>query len=401
MRRALRRIVGRLAGTETARNEKAERDRARRQRKEDLRARRAELAAAKQQSEAERAVRKQEATARLDDERRALEAITAKAYDDYMMIRDHVRCMREWSRRSPVVLTDVEQRMVAALADLWNASPDTIATLRRRCGPMGGTCAGDYDAAASDFATRLKRELSTLRRQGPRDLFVQEPKALGGFGFEKRGELYNEDTLRFFKALVALHDGAVLQPCRDTTTDRHLVWEIGGGWGGFAHQLKTVCPNVTYVITGIPETFLVSAVYLNAVFPGARCRFVTEPSTDLWHHWDELDFIFAPESALPVLQPPRLDLTIDIMALRAMSVERTRFHVQRAFDLECPYLYSLMPPQSEAEQAGVWGVVERLYWPHPIPARREQWARPVIGVEPGPPPETEEAHLVGWRRIRV
>jgi hypothetical protein len=155
------------------------------------------------------------------------------------------------------------------------------------------------------------------------------------------------------------------------------------------------------LITGIPDTFLVSAVYLSAVLPGARCRFATEPSMDLWRDWEDVDFIFAPESALPVLQPPRLDLAIDMMALRNMSVDRARFHVQRAFDLRCPYLYSLMPPGTFAEQATVWGLIERLYWPHPIPARREQWSRPMVGVDPEPPPEHEEAHLVGWRRMRV
>jgi putative sugar O-methyltransferase len=380
---------------------KAERDRERLQQREDLVARRAELKAAKRQADEERAARKQEERARLDDERRALAAIGAKAYDDYVMVRDAARHMRECEDRSAVDYTDAERRTIEGLAPLWNASPDTIAHLRRWCEPLSAIRASDYESESSDLATRLKRELSMLRRQGAQDLFVRESRALAGFGFEKHGELYNEDTLTFFKALVALHDGAVAQSFK-VSTERRLVWEIGGGWGGFAFHFKTLFPNVTYLITGLPDAFLVSAVYLKAMFPDARYRLFTDmPSADLFQPWHETDFIFAPESAVRVLRPPRLDLAIDVSMLCHMSVERVRSHVRRAFDLGCRYWYSRFPPGGFAAQSMVSDVVRECYWPHPIPARRERWTPAVMGVDPEPRPETEEAHLVGWRRIRA
>ena len=401
LRSATRQLAGRFTGREKARKERAERERVRQQRRADLIARRVALTAAKRQSEAEHARRKQEASARVEEERRALEAIAAKAYNDYVHVRDHVRRMRAVSDDHAVALTGAEQQMVNALAHLWDATPETIANLRRSCEPISSVRASDYQAAPSDLLTKLKRELGMLRRQVGRELFVQESRALGGFGFDRHGELYNEDTARFFKVLIALHDGAVLEPCRGTGS-RRLVWEIGGGWGGFAYQLKTICPNVTYLITGIPDVFLVSAVYLMAVFPGARCRFFSESShADLWQDWDQVDFNFVPESALPTLLPPQLDLTVDIMALGNMSAERVRSHVQCAFDLGCRYFYSLLPPACSADRPTVSGMIERLYWPHPVPARREQWAPAVMGVEPEPATDTENAHLVGWRRIRV
>jgi hypothetical protein len=378
---------------------KAERERLRLQQREDLVARRAELKAAKRQAEEERAVRKQVERARLESERRALDAIGAKAYDDYLMVREAARCMRGHENRAAVGYTDDERRTIDGLAPLWNATPDTIAHLRRWCEPLSAVRASDYETEPSDLATRLKRELSMLRRQGAQDLFVQESRALDGFGFEKHGELYNEDTLMFFKAIVALHDGAVAQAYR-APAERSLVWEIGGGWGGFAFQFKTLFPNVTYLITALPDACLVSAVYLKAVFPEARCRFFGDSApADLFREWEEIDFIFAPESALHVLQPPRLDLTIDIAALSGMSVDRIRAHVRRAFDLGCRYFYSLFPPGRSDGQAMVSDAVRQFYWPHPIPARRERWAPAVMGVDPEPRPDTEEAHLVGWRRL--
>ena len=379
-----------------------EQERARLQQREDLLVRRAELKAAKRQAEEERAVRKQEERARLENERRVLDAIGAKAYDDYLMVREAARRMRGCEDRGAVGYTDDERRTIDGLAPLWNATPDTIAHLRRWCEPLSAVRASDYETESSDLATRLKRELSMLRRQGAQDLFVQESRALDGFGFEKHGELYNEDTLMFFKAIVALHDGAVAQAYR-APAERRLVWEIGGGWGGFAFQFKTLFPNVTYLVTGLPDAFLVSAVYLKAVFPNARCRVFTDAaSAGLFQQWQEIDFIFAPESAVRVLQPPRLDLAIDISTLCHMSVERARSHVRRAFEWGGRYWYSLFAPSvAAAAESMVSDLVRACYWPHPIPARRERWTPAVMGVDPEPRPNSEEAHLVGWRRIRV
>jgi putative sugar O-methyltransferase len=401
IRNTIRRLANPFGDRAHPPNDKAERERLRLQQREDLVARRTALRAAKREAEEERAVRKQDARARLDDERRVLDAIAARAYDDYLSVRDAVRRMKEWSGGAAVAYTDGEQRTIDALVPLWDATPDAIARLRRSCEPLSRVRARDYVDRGSDLATRLKRELSMLRRQGAGALFVQESRVLGGFGFEKHGELYNEDTLTFLKALVALHDAAVLQPFGEKTRERRLVWEIGGGWGGFAAQFKTLFPDVTYLITGVPDVLLISAVYLKAVFPQARCRFFAGPQADLFHEWEDADFVFAPERALPLLQLPRLDVTIDAMALVDASVDRVRAHVRRAFDLQCRYFYSLFPPGRNDDRAIVSNALAECYWPHPIPARRERWAPAVMGAEPEPPPDTEEAHLVGWRRMCV
>ena len=65
-------------------------------------------------------------------------------------------------------------------------------------------------------------------------------------------ELHSEDTIKFALAATALQDGAVFTAFR-AAARRRVVWEIGGGWGGFAYHFKTLCPNVTYLITGSPS----------------------------------------------------------------------------------------------------------------------------------------------------
>ena len=363
-------------------------------------ARRAERLVAKQQADAEKRRRRQEADARRAAEHREREAVAARAYEQYQRVR-------EWARRTPDVdaearasLTDAEQRMVAGLAHLWDASPDVIANLRRHCEPITGVRVADYEGGPDDLALQLKYKVGFLRRHIGAEFFVQESPLLGGFGAEWHRQRYNEDTVRFFKGIAALHDGGVLEECRHDNP-RRFVWDIGGGWGGFARQFKTICPNVTYLITGIPELLLVSATYLMTVFPNARCRFY-EPSAaeGLWQGWEQVDFIFAPESAVARMQPP-IDAVLDVMALRHMTDSRLSVHVQRAFDLGARYVFSQLPgPCFPLDVPRVWRAIGRLYWPHLIPPRIEASAF-VTEDEQAVPLIDDYAHLVGWRRIRV
>jgi hypothetical protein len=390
-------VAARLARTSAARKEKAARQqRLEGQRDAERLARRAEMAATKQHARAESARRKEHERARADAERRAFAETAARAYE-------HYQCVRSWAQRmrdtgGDVARSDADAQAGRELSHLWDASPETIARLRRWCEPVSAVRASDYEPASDERAHRLRRELALLWRQVGRELFLCESPLLGGFGDSKKGDLYNEDTLRFFTVLVALQDGALLPVHRGP--ERRVVWEVDGGWGGFAYQFKTICPNATYLVTSSPDRFLLSAVYLMSVFPGARCRFYDPAAPDdLWRDWEQVDFAFAPESALPSLRPPRLDLVLDLLSLARMQPERASAHVTRAFDLGCPYTYSLLPDDASSEASAVaLNAISRFYWPHPIPPRREP-ARPGSAathesVDDGP------AHLVGWRRIR-
>ena len=126
----------------------------------------------------------------------------------------------------------------------------------------------------------VRREAEGVARGSARPICSCRSGAeLGGFGFEIDGRLFNIDTLKFFEVLIALEKGAVLQEFRGNA-ERRLVWEIGAGWGGFPYQFKSLCPNVTYVISDFPELFLFSATYLMTAFPDARVAFWGEEPAD-------------------------------------------------------------------------------------------------------------------------
>jgi hypothetical protein len=359
----------------------------REQRQRERAARKSEQLAAKHHEKALRQQRRAEAAVRAEASRRALDAAGARACQHYPRVRDWARA----AHRRDIALTAVEKRIADALAPLWNADAGTIANLRRWAEPIGGIRAADYAVPSSELGKRIRRDLKRLYVEVGADLFVAESPLLGGFGFTSGGQRYNDDTVKFFNVLVALRDGAVLDGIRNAT-DRRLVWEVGGGWGGFAYQFKTICPNTTYVITGTPELLLLSAVYLMTVFPDARCRFHGASSCDdVWQGWQEADFIFALEPALSELRPPRLDLAIDVTGLRDMSLDRMATHVQWAFEQACPYFYSLEPGGSSGDVPDHWNAIGRFYWLQPVAPR----------VEPTKVERIDYSHVIGWKRLRL
>jgi hypothetical protein len=376
----LARAAAKLARTELARAEKAARRKA-----------------IKERSEAGRIAQREHAVtlkAEAGIKRTVEGAASMTAYAHYLKVRDWLRPI---SASNGMGLTAVEQQMVARLGHLWDATPETIAALRQWCEPITGDRPADYAEGSSESFIRLKRDVPFLRRQDANDLFVQESPLLADW-VQARARPLQRRHDSVFKALTALNDAAVLDEFRGNTP-RRLVWEIGGGWGGFAFQFKTICRNVTYLITGLPETLLVSAVYLMTAFPDARFRFHSASTeSDVWSDWESVDFILAPESAVPDLKPPRVDLVIDLMALRNMSDHRVVWHVQRAFDFGARYFYSIEPgPIFPATPSSAWRAIETLYWPHPIPPRLDA----SVFVSGASMPQVDDyAHLVGWRRIR-
>jgi hypothetical protein len=246
----------------------------------------------------------------------------------------------------------------------------------------------------------MERDLVRLLEKGESSLLVDEPAALGGFGFQGCGKTYNEDTLRYFRAVSLLQDAALIKDFRDGPP-RRTVWEIGGGWGGLAYQFKTLCPDVTYLITGTPDLFLVSAVYLMTMFPAARFRFFDANEPDaFWRDWDQVDFAFASERAVAGMRPPSLDLTLDLMALERQSPARIEMHVQRAYALGCRYFLSVCPvgDHDPSVASAVGPVVERWYWPHPVSTHAGLAKRLALAGAKGS--SIERTYFLGWRRLR-
>lgn len=363
------------------------------------------LHAEEQEEEQRRAVK------RLDQEQRAARELAAaketafvaesasRAFANYRLVRDQVRRQCE-ALPDTSHLTACERRVLEALEPLWQAGPEIIATLRQHGQAISDVRMADYDTAERGLHAHLERDLRRLLARGDAGLWLDEPPILGSFGFRSFGRRYNEDTLRIFRGISLLQDAALIGEFRGREP-RRTVWDIGGGWGGFGYHFKTVCPDVTYLITGRPEQFLLSAVYLMTLFPTARFRFYDPANADaFWDEWASVDFAFAPESIVAGMAPPLVDLVVDVMTLERMSPDRLALHVRRAYDVKARYFLSTCPAAGPdgATVSAVASALEHRYWPHPVCAPGSLARRLSLWSPDG---RVERTYFLGWRRLQA
>ncbi|MEA2150743.1 MAG: hypothetical protein QOD69_2573 [Solirubrobacteraceae bacterium] len=284
---------------------------------------------------------------------------------------------------------------------MLDASPLIIERLRHHTYPITGIRPYEY-RSGKDRAAQYAAKLEALASLGGRDLRVPESPALGGFGHEIGGALWNIDTLKYHEVLVALEQAAVLWSFRRDDA-RRVVWEIGAGWGGFAYQFKTLFPDTTYLIVDLPHVLLYSGTYLQTVFPEARIHLYGEGDVD----WDRADFVLAPHTALDELAPPRLDLTLNMVSFQEMTQAQVEGYVRRAHELGSPFVYSLNRERSRYndELISVSDVISRRYWLYEIPVLPVSYLKMLDTSAPSKArrpktaaPEGDYRHLLGRSR---
>ena len=338
----------------------------------------------------------------------------SSAYRAYEDARAHVLRMKDAEARDGVYAPSAYwTEELDNFGYMFDASPLVIDRLRHHCFHITGIRVYEYRSNREEQARRMEEKLQTLHALGHPELHVPEARELGGFGFEIDGELHNIDSLKFYEALIAMQEGGVLAPFREPGGERRLVVEIGGGWGGFGYQFKTLCPGVTYALVDFPELFLFSATYLKAKFPDAKMLF--------WHADDapsheallDADFVFIPHTGLGALSLPRLDMTINMVSYQEMTTEQVDAYARFARDQGAPYIYSLNRERStyNRELSSVSEVLSRHYWTHEIPvlpvsytqmldARtklRARARRTKLPLRKGMP----YRHLIGWKKLEL
>jgi len=273
---------------------------------------------------------------------RRLEAARAgDDYRNYQRARDAVLRMKdlEAADAGTIAPSDYWREELANLDYMLDASPLVVENLRQHCYHVTGDWPYNYRSGKEKRRDQYAAKLEALSAQGDRGFFVHESPRLGGFGFEIDGGLVQIDTLKYFESLIAMEKAGVLDSVRG---GRRVVWEIGSGWGGFAYQFKTLFPDVTYVMTDLPELFLFSGTYLTSLFPDARAVYYgVDAASAAEIPWDEADFVFVPNSVLEAVAPPELALTVNMVSFQEMTTEQVRGYVGHAADLGSPYLYSL------------------------------------------------------------
>jgi hypothetical protein len=222
---------------------------------------------------------------------------------------------------------------------LLDASPLVVNKLRHHCYHITGVRPYDYRSGSQPQRGQIARRIDELRRVGGDDLLIPESAALGGFGYELDGGLFNLDTVKFYESLIAMRISDVIDPLRSEADP--IILEIGGGWGGMAYQIKTLIPHATYIIVDLPELFLLSATYLSTVFPGSVLSFFGHDSS-----WSDADFVFVSESDFRQFKPTHLSLAINMVSFQEMTTEQVTQYMSGLVKMGVQVVYSLNRPRS-------------------------------------------------------
>lgn len=269
------------------------------------------------------------------------EARSSPAYRNYLAVREGVLDILDRHLGKDDEPSGYWREELAGFDYLFDASPLVIAKLREHCYHLTGLRSYDYRGHHGHKARPFAEKLASLREVDESGLLVPESPLLGGFGHEIDGTLINVDTLKFYECLIALDRSGALATLREKEGHGKVVIEIGAGWGGFAYQVRTLCPRVTYIIVDLPQSLLFSGTYLKTVFPQASMRLATEPVTARGAGQTEVDFILVPHFFFADSNLPDPDLAVNIASFQEMTTEQVRRHAARLRELRCPLLYSL------------------------------------------------------------
>jgi hypothetical protein len=341
------------------------------------------------------------------------------AYKNYLRAREAVKAMREVPLdRAPEfawLANDLAEEP-SKFAYLFDAAPATIAKLRHHCHLVGGASAESCQKAGENKPL-YENKLKSLRSLDTSDLFVPESRALGGFGYEVDEGLVNLDTLKIYECMLAMDSGGAFAGLR-RLPKRQLVLDIGGGWGGLAYALKRLFPRTCFVLCDFPEPLLVSATYLQTVFPSAKIAFVTSEDTRI-KKWAAHDFIFVPHALCETIKPERIDLVTSSGFSWAARDGMMQAYVRLAASKRCPIVYSLCPKTSSDARLAV----EQFYWSSEIPmlilpftelgdgqeliesAVAERWRELKDARDDSEAPDKVNRagfgyeHIVGWKRL--
>jgi putative sugar O-methyltransferase len=273
------------------------------------------------------------------------DARQSDGFRTYLRIRDWVVELLHDDRRHAEAPSSYWRDELAGLDYMLDASPLVIRSLREHGHHFTSVRPYDYRRHHAHQIPSFAERLRALRQIDPRGLFVAESPRLGGFGHEIGGQLVNLDTLRYYECLIAMDRAGFLDPFRGGATDRPLLLEIGGGWGGFAYQFKCLHPGACYVIVDFPEALLFSAVYLTTMFPDASILTVG-PASDPGRDWRGHDFVFVPHYLFHRMRLPSVDLAVNIASFQEMTTAQVEGYVAGLTKAGCGRLYSFNQDRS-------------------------------------------------------
>ncbi|NQW15905.1 MAG: putative sugar O-methyltransferase [Chloroflexi bacterium] len=285
-------------------------------------------------------------------------------YSSYLHVKQAVFDMLDRMSQEGDAPSDYWSAEVKGIEYLLDASPLLVQTLRSHCYHLTGIQDYDYRGHHSLRMPHFQSKYEALAALDSWGLFVPEDPRLGGFGHELDAGLTNVDTLKFYEVLIGLKMAGMIPSPKESESSPERVLEIGGGWGGFAYQYKTLFPKTKYVIIDLPQTLLFSGTYLLSLFPEASSQFISSGEELANAASQDLpDFTFIPHYLTEELGQLNIDLAINMVSFQEMTTEQVSGYARVLRDGRCANLYSLNRERSRYNDqlTGVINVLSQHY----------------------------------------
>jgi hypothetical protein len=259
------------------------------------------------------------------------------------------------------VLPAADQSSIAIPSELWNSassilkyvldlSSQELEKIRFHAGYMTGSIdmfrftystpsQHDVEQYVTDIGYR--HAISDL----PERLWIGEPIESyfpHPIGLEWRGRIVNSDVTRYQECIADLWRAGIISSI-EGNPDRSTILEIGGGYGGLAHQMSAVLGNyATVLICDLPLMLFYTAVFLAHSNKEKRILFFdgTEPEkladTERW------DIILSPPGQIEtVLTTIGCNMVINMISFQEMTETQIREYCTLSQRYGASVLYSV------------------------------------------------------------
>jgi hypothetical protein len=263
------------------------------------------------------------------------------SYSTYLEVREHVIDMMN-HQLDNLLTSNYWKEEIEGFDYMFDASPLLINKLREHCYHITGIRSYEYRDHHRNNSVHYENKLNTLKGLDENNcLYIPENPILGGFGHNIDGDLVNIDTLKFYESLIALEKMGIISQLKNHSSRKHVVIEIGAGWGGFAYQFRQIIPNHTYIIIDLPQTILFSGTYLKTIFPKSNHLFYSNINEDLkQENIDNYDFIYIPNFCIEHIKINKVNLAINMVSFQEMTNNQVNSYLENLIKMNCKYLYS-------------------------------------------------------------
>lgn len=216
----------------------------------------------------------------------------------------------------------------------------------------------------------------------PERLWVGEPAESyfpHPLGLEWRGRIVNSDVTRYQECIADLWQAGVISSI-EKNPDSSTILEIGGGYGGLAHQMSSILgDHATMVICDLPLMLFYAAVFLARhnkekrilFFDGTEPEKLTEPE-----RWDVI--LSPPGQIETVLHSTGCNTMINMMSFQEMTDKQIREYCSIGRRYGATILYSVNKERHPRNRdlVSLTSLFESCnYVLHPSPEYYDRWFR--------------------------